>query len=68
MAQTTKKIQQYKTDAVTKLKEHFAAAPDLIFSDFRGLTLPADDRPSREAHGEGHRLPGGAQHVSRASP
>ena len=40
MAQTTKKIQQYKTDAVNELKEHFAAAPDLIFSDFRGLTFP----------------------------
>jgi large subunit ribosomal protein L10 len=40
MAQTTKKIQQYKTDAVNKLKEQFAAAPDLIFSDFRGLTFP----------------------------
>ncbi|MGA2640982.1 MAG: 50S ribosomal protein L10 [Spirochaetia bacterium] len=40
MAQTTKKIQKYKTDAVNKLKEHFAAAPDLIFSDFRGLSFP----------------------------
>jgi large subunit ribosomal protein L10 len=40
MAQTTKKIQQYKTDAVNKLKEQFGAAPDLIFSDFRGLTFP----------------------------
>ena len=40
MAETTKKIQQYKTDAVNALKEHFAAAPDLIFSDFRGLTFP----------------------------
>jgi len=40
MAQTTKKIQQYKTDAVGKLKEHFTATPDLIFSDFRGMTFP----------------------------
>ena len=40
MAQTAKKVQQYKKDAVTKLKEQFAAAPDLIFSDFRGLTFP----------------------------
>lgn len=40
MAQTTKKIQQFKTDAVNKLKEQFGAAPDLIFSDFRGLTFP----------------------------
>lgn len=40
MAQAVKKIQQYKTDAVNKLKEHFAAAPDLIFSDYRGLSFP----------------------------
>jgi large subunit ribosomal protein L10 len=40
MAQTTRKIQQYKTYAVNKLKEQFGAAPDLIFSDFRGLTFP----------------------------
>jgi len=40
MAETVKKVQQYKTDAVTKLKEHLAKAPDLIFSDFRGLTFP----------------------------
>ena len=40
MAQTTKKIQQHKIEAVSKLKEHFTAAPDLIFSDFRGLTFP----------------------------
>ena len=39
MADSRKK-QQYKVDAVSKLKEHFAAAPDLIFSDFRGLTFP----------------------------
>jgi large subunit ribosomal protein L10 len=40
MAQTAKKIQQYKQDAVAKLKQQFGAAPDLIFSDFRGLTFP----------------------------
>ena len=40
MAETARKVQQYKRDAVTKLKEHFAKAPDLIFSDFRGLTFP----------------------------
>ena len=40
MAQTVKKIQKYKTEAVTKLKDQFAAAPDLIFSDFRGMTFP----------------------------
>lgn len=40
MAQTVKKIQQYKTEAVTKLKESFTQTPDLIFSDFRGLTFP----------------------------
>jgi large subunit ribosomal protein L10 len=40
MAETVRKIQQYKTDAVSKLKEQFTAAPDLIFSDFRGMTFP----------------------------
>jgi len=40
MAETARKIQQYKTNAVTKLKEEFAKTPDLIFSDFRGLTFP----------------------------
>ncbi|MGO9410639.1 MAG: 50S ribosomal protein L10 [Spirochaetia bacterium] len=40
MATTVKKIQQYKTEAVTKLKADFAKTPDLILSDFRGLTFP----------------------------
>ena len=40
MADTNKKIQAHKVEAVAKLKEHLAAAPDLIFSDFRGLTFP----------------------------
>jgi large subunit ribosomal protein L10 len=40
MAEKTKKMQQYKVDAVTKLREQFTAAPDLIFSDFRGLSFP----------------------------
>ncbi len=40
MAQSAKKVQQYKVDAVTKLKEQFTTAPDLIFSNFRGLTFP----------------------------
>jgi large subunit ribosomal protein L10 len=40
MAETTKKVQEYKTEAVTKLKSYLGAAPDLIFSDFRGLTFP----------------------------
>ena len=40
MATTVKKIQQHKTDAVTKLKADFAKSPDLILSDFRGLTFP----------------------------
>jgi large subunit ribosomal protein L10 len=40
MEQTTKKIQPAKIEAVSKLKEHFSKAPDLIFSDFRGLTFP----------------------------
>ena len=40
MTQTAKKIPQSKVEAVAKLKEHFLATPDLIFSDFRGLTFP----------------------------
>jgi large subunit ribosomal protein L10 len=40
MADTNRKTQQHKIDAVTRLKEHLSAAPDLIFSDFRGLTFP----------------------------
>jgi len=35
-----KKIQQYKTEAVTKLKEDLSRTPDLILSDFRGMTFP----------------------------
>ncbi len=35
-----KKIQKYKSDAVAKLKDQFSASPDLIFSDFRGMTFP----------------------------
>jgi len=40
MATTVKKIQQYKTDAVTKLKEDLAKTQDLVLSDFRGMTFP----------------------------
>ena len=40
MATTVKKIQKHKTEAVTKLREDFAKTPDLILSDFRGLTFP----------------------------
>jgi len=40
MAETNRKIQAHKTEAVARLKEHFATAPDLIFSDFRGMTFP----------------------------
>jgi len=40
MAETTRKIQAYKTEAVTKLREYLGASPDLIFSDFRGMTFP----------------------------
>lgn len=35
-----RKIQKYKTEAVTKLKDQFATSPDLIFSDFRGMSFP----------------------------
>jgi len=34
------KVQQYKVEAVQKLKGWFTESPDLIFSDFRGLTFP----------------------------
>ena len=34
------KVQQYKVEAVQKLKGWFKESPDLIFSDFRGLTFP----------------------------
>ena len=34
------KVQQYKVEAVEKLKGWFTESPDLIFSDFRGLTFP----------------------------
>jgi large subunit ribosomal protein L10 len=40
MAETVRKVQQYKTEAVAKLKEEFARTPDLILSDFRGLSFP----------------------------
>jgi large subunit ribosomal protein L10 len=40
MAETTRKIQKPKIEAVDKLKGQFSAAPDLIFSDFRGMTFP----------------------------
>ncbi len=40
MAETNRKIQASKVEAVSKLKAHLASAPDLIFSDFRGLTFP----------------------------
>jgi large subunit ribosomal protein L10 len=40
MAQETKKIQPAKLEAAAKLKEFVSAAPDLIFSDFRGLSFP----------------------------
>ena len=40
MADTNRKIQPAKIEAVSKLKEQFGGAPDLIFSDFRGMTFP----------------------------
>jgi len=40
MAETTRKIQPHKVESVTKLKEYLGASPDLIFSDFRGMTFP----------------------------
>jgi large subunit ribosomal protein L10 len=40
MAETTNKIQTYKIEAVGKLKKNLTDAPDLIFSDFRGMSFP----------------------------
>jgi large subunit ribosomal protein L10 len=40
MAQDVKKIQPAKLEAAAKLKGELAARPDIIFSDFRGLTFP----------------------------
>jgi large subunit ribosomal protein L10 len=34
------KVQQYKVEAVERLKGWFKETPDLIFSDFRGLKFP----------------------------
>jgi large subunit ribosomal protein L10 len=39
MAIVAKKIQQSKTKAIGELKEAFGAAPDFIFTDYRGLTV-----------------------------
>ena len=63
MATTVKKIQQYKTEAVTKLKADFAKRPDLILSDFRGLTFSPDDRSARQAGRTGDFVQGGAQRL-----
>jgi large subunit ribosomal protein L10 len=40
MGETMKKIQKHKVEAVEKLKGYFGTSPDLIFSDFRGLSFP----------------------------
>jgi large subunit ribosomal protein L10 len=40
MAQEVKKVQPAKLEAAAKLKEQVTAKPDIIFSDFRGLTFP----------------------------
>ncbi len=40
MAEEVKKIQPAKKEAAAKLKQQIDATPDLIFSDFRGLTFP----------------------------
>ncbi len=39
MADTTKKVQQAKVDAVTALRDTFKEARDYIFTDYRGLTV-----------------------------
>ncbi len=40
MPREVKKIQPAKLEATAKLKGEIAAKPDLIFSDFRGLSFP----------------------------
>jgi large subunit ribosomal protein L10 len=40
MTSTVRKIQPHKTEAVRKLRDELAKSPDLILSDFRGLTFP----------------------------
>jgi large subunit ribosomal protein L10 len=39
MGEKTQKIQQYKSDAVTQLRDKIRQAPGLIFTDYRGLTV-----------------------------
>ena len=39
MGEKTQKIQQYKRDAVTQLRDKIRQAPGLIFTDYRGLTV-----------------------------
>jgi large subunit ribosomal protein L10 len=39
MAEKTKKIQQYKIDAVNQIKEQIQACQDVVFTDFRGLNM-----------------------------
>jgi large subunit ribosomal protein L10 len=39
MAENTKKIQQYKIDAVNNIKGNLAKAKDLFFVDYRGLKV-----------------------------
>lgn len=58
MGETVKKVQQYKSEAVTKLKADFTKTPDLIFSDFRGLTFPQmiELRAKLGEHGTSYRV------------
>ena len=39
MAYQIRKVQQYKLDAVSRLKERFGNSKDYIFTNFRGLTV-----------------------------
>ncbi len=40
MAETTKKIQPAKLEAVAKIKQELGTNPDVILSDFRGMSFP----------------------------
>jgi large subunit ribosomal protein L10 len=39
MAEKTQKIQPYKTEGIRKIKELIESSEDVIFTDFRGLTV-----------------------------
>ena len=63
MAQTTKKIQQYKIGRGHEAERAARRGPGPDLLGFPRAHLPPDDGSAGEAHGEAHRLPRGAQHL-----